>query len=61
MEFSGLSLVLKHWKRQGRVIYFVNEISIMVGRRVNGEFFMISFRPLEEKWLTFLLPWMLGS
>lgn len=61
MEFSGLSLVLKHWKRQGRVIYFGNEISIMVGRRVNGEFFMISFRPLEEKWLTFLLPWMLGS
>lgn len=56
MEFSGLSLVLKHWKRQGRVIYFGNEISIMVGRRVNREFFMISFRPLEEKWLTFLLP-----
>lgn len=29
--------------------YFGNEISIVVGRIVNGEFFMISFRPLEEK------------
>jgi hypothetical protein len=33
----------------------------MVGRRVNGELFMISFCPLEEKWLNFLLPWTLGS
>lgn len=39
------------------MIYFGNEISIMVGRRVNGEFFMISFCPLKEKWLNFLLPW----
>lgn len=44
-----MSLALKHRKRQGQVIYFGNEISIVVGRIVNGEFFMISFRPLEEK------------
>lgn len=30
------------------LIDFGNEISIMVGRRVNGKFFMTSFCPLEE-------------
>lgn len=42
---------------EGRSGDFGNEILIMVGRRGSRKFLMISFHPMEERWLSFLLPW----